>query len=91
MTEHKNIGSNFDDFLAEEVQLDEVTAVAVKRVIAWQLGEAMKEEGISKSSLAKRMQTSSGRVGSDTRRIERKIDALHDDSGCERSRLTNKD
>ena len=43
MTEHKNIGRNFDDFLAEEGELDEVTAVAVKRVVVWQLGESIKE------------------------------------------------
>jgi len=58
MSKHKNIGSNLDDLLAEEGELDEVTAVAVKRVIAWQLSEAMKESGISKSTLAKRMHTS---------------------------------
>ncbi|HQZ83017.1 MAG TPA: helix-turn-helix transcriptional regulator [Pyrinomonadaceae bacterium] len=58
MSKHKNIGSNLDDLLAEEGELDEVTAVAVKRVIAWQLSEAMKESGISKSALAKRMHTS---------------------------------
>ena len=58
MSKHKNISSNFDDLLAKEGELDEVTTVAVKRVIAWQLSEAMKEAGISKSSLAKRMRTS---------------------------------
>lgn len=58
MSKHKNIGSDFDDFLADEGQLEEATAVAVKRVIAWQLGEAMKEAGVSKSALARRMQTS---------------------------------
>ncbi len=33
----KHIGSNFDDFLAEDATLQDVTAVAVKRVIAWQI------------------------------------------------------
>jgi hypothetical protein len=33
----KNIGSSFDDFLSESTMLDEATAVAVKRVIAWQI------------------------------------------------------
>ncbi|MBX3295122.1 MAG: hypothetical protein KF762_05370 [Acidobacteria bacterium] len=47
MTEHKNIGSNFDDFLAEEGQLDEMTSGATERVIAWELSKAMKEEGRS--------------------------------------------
>ena len=55
---HKNIGSNFDDFLREEGILEEVEAVAIKRVIAWQMKEAMKEEHLNKASLAKRMHTS---------------------------------
>lgn len=58
MKKHPNIGSGFDDFLAEEGQLNEVTAVAVKRVIAWQFGQAMKEAGVTKSALARRMHTS---------------------------------
>lgn len=37
----KNIGSSFDDFLQEEATLDEATAVAVKRVIAWQIDQKM--------------------------------------------------
>lgn len=58
MSRHKNIGSDLDDLLAENGELDAVTAAAVKRVIAWQLSEAMKESGISKSSLARKMHTS---------------------------------
>ena len=37
----KNIGSSFDDFLAEEAILEESTAVAMKRVIAWQIAQEM--------------------------------------------------
>jgi len=55
---HKNIGSSFDDFLREEGILEEVEAVAIKRVIAWQMKEAMKEEHVNKATLAKRMHTS---------------------------------
>lgn len=33
----KNIGSNFDDFLAEAAILDECNALAMERVIAWQI------------------------------------------------------
>ncbi|MEO5858648.1 MAG: Fis family transcriptional regulator [Pyrinomonadaceae bacterium] len=55
---HKNIGSSFDEFLADEGELDDVTAIAVKRVIAWQLGQAMKEAGVTKSAFARRMHTS---------------------------------
>ena len=51
-------GSNFDDFLAEDGSLEEVTAMAVKRVIAWQLAQAMKAQHISKTEMAARMHTS---------------------------------
>ena len=33
-------------------------AAAIKHVLAWQITEAMKEQGISKNQMAKRMRTS---------------------------------
>lgn len=36
---NRYIGSNFDDFLTEEGILEEVTAKAVERVAAWEVGE----------------------------------------------------
>mgnify|MGYP001041919972 CR=1 FL=1 len=54
----KNIGSDFDDFLEDDGILEEATAMAVKRVIAFQLAEKMAEESISKTEMAKRMETS---------------------------------
>jgi DNA-binding Xre family transcriptional regulator len=54
----KNIGSSFDDFLQEEAILEDATAVALKRVIAWQIAEEMKVQQITKTELAKRMHTS---------------------------------
>jgi len=54
----KNIGSSFDDLLAEDAMLEEVTAVALKRVIAWQIAEEMKAQHLTKTVLAKRMHTS---------------------------------
>lgn len=54
----KNIGSSFDDFMREEAMLDEATAVAVKRVIAWQIDQEMKSQKLTKSSMAKKMHTS---------------------------------
>ena len=54
----KNIGSNFDDFLKEEATLEGATAVALRRVIAWQIGEEMKAQQMTKTELAKRMHTS---------------------------------
>jgi hypothetical protein len=54
----EHIGSNFDNFLAEDGSLEEATATAVKRVIAWQLAQAMKAQHISKTEMAARMHTS---------------------------------
>jgi predicted XRE-type DNA-binding protein len=56
MTQH--IGSNFDDFLQEEGIFEEVNAVAVKRVLAWQIAQAMKEQNLTKTALAEKMHTS---------------------------------
>jgi antitoxin HicB len=54
----QNLGSDFDDFLAEEGTLEEVTAVAVKRVIAWQIEQEMQAQKITKTAMAKKMRTS---------------------------------
>jgi DNA-binding Xre family transcriptional regulator len=54
----KNIGSSFDDFLQEESLLESSTAVALKRVISWQIDQEMKAQILSKTELAKRMHTS---------------------------------
>ena len=53
-----HIGTDFDDFPAEDGQLEDATAVAIKRVIAWQITEAMNTRGITKTVLAARMHTS---------------------------------
>ncbi len=55
---NKHIGTSFDDFLEEEGILAEAEAVAVKRVIAFQLREKMEEQKLTKTQLAKRMGTS---------------------------------
>jgi DNA-binding Xre family transcriptional regulator len=52
------LGSNFDDFLVEEGLLAEVEAVAIKRVIAYQVTELMKEKNLTKTAMAERMETS---------------------------------
>ena len=54
----RNIGSDFDEFLEEEGLLEEATAVAVKRYIAFQLVEKMSETNLSKAEMARRMETS---------------------------------
>jgi len=55
---HKNIGSNFDDFLKEEGILADVEAVAVKRVIAYQIKHLLDEQKITKLALSQKMGTS---------------------------------
>ena len=52
------IGSSFDDFLKAEGIYEDVTARAIKRVIARQLDALMGKQGLTKSALAKRMNTS---------------------------------
>ena len=54
----KHIGSNFDDFLEEEGILAKTEAVAVKRVIAFQVEQMMKEQNLSKTEMSRRMKTS---------------------------------
>lgn len=52
------IGSSFNDFLKDEGLNQEASAVAIKRVLAWQLENAMAKEGVTKNEMAKRMRTS---------------------------------
>lgn len=58
ISKNRHIGSDFDALLAEQGELEEATAVAVKRVIAWQIEQAMQSTSVNKSALAKRMHTS---------------------------------
>jgi len=51
-------GSSFDSFLEEEGIREEVEAVAVKRVISWQLAEAMRKKKKTKQALARELNTS---------------------------------
>lgn len=52
------IGSSFENFLKEEGTHQESTAIAVKRVLAWQLKQAMEKQQMSKNQMAKAMKTS---------------------------------
>lgn len=58
----RNIGSSFDSFLEEEGILEEVDAVAIKRVIAWQLKQEMDARHITKKAMAQRLNTSRSQV-----------------------------
>ncbi|KPA88423.1 Helix-turn-helix domain [Pseudomonas asplenii] len=76
---NKHIGSDFDDFLQEEIA-DEVCAAALKRVIAWQLTELMKTQRMSKKALAERMHTS-------RKAVDRALD--QNDAGMTLATLSN--
>jgi len=62
MADNRHRGSTLDSFLEVEGVLAEVQAKAIKEVIAWQLGEAMRQQGLSKSGLARLMHTSRTQV-----------------------------
>jgi len=53
-----NIGSDFDDFLAEHGILTDAETTAIKRVIAFQVMKLMDEQGLTKTEMATRMNTS---------------------------------
>ena len=58
MSHNAHIGSSFDDLLTEDGILEDVSAGAVKRVLAWQLEQAMNAQNLSKTAMAKQMHTS---------------------------------
>jgi antitoxin HicB len=58
MTTNPHFGSSFDDWLKEQGLYEEVTTHAIKRVLAWQIEQAMKAQRISKTEMARRMHTS---------------------------------
>jgi len=51
-------GSTFDSFLEQEGIREEVEAVAIKRVLAWQLEQAMQEQRKTKQAMARQLHTS---------------------------------
>ena len=54
----KHIGSQFEDFLAEEGLLETCRAAAIKFKIAHELEKAMSARALSKAEVAKRLKTS---------------------------------
>jgi len=58
----KHLGSSIDKFLKEEGIFEEAEAQAVKEVVAWQLGEAMRAKKISKARMAVLLKTSRSQV-----------------------------
>jgi antitoxin HicB len=58
MTTHPYIGSSLDDLLEEDGILEEVDAIAIKRVLACLVQELMQEKGLTKTAMAQEMNTS---------------------------------
>ena len=53
-----NMKSDFDELLKEDGIYEDVNDIAIKRVIAYQLEEEMKAQSITKTKMAKMMNTS---------------------------------
>ena len=51
-------GSSFENFLKDQGTYEATVEQAVKRVLAYQLAEAMSTQGITKLAMAKRLETS---------------------------------
>ena len=56
--EKGKVGGLFEDFLKEQGTCGETTEYAVKRVLAFQIAQMMKEQNISKVEMARRLETS---------------------------------
>ena len=68
---HPHRGSKVDDWLKEEGIYEAATQTAIKEVLAWQLAEVMKTEGVTKVEMARRMKTSRWQ-------LDRVLDPTHD-------------
>lgn len=55
-------GTSLDEFLAEDGIREAAKAAALTRVVAWQLGQEMERQGITKAALAEHMHTSRAQV-----------------------------
>lgn len=58
MTKNPHIGSSLDDLLEEDGLLSEVNAIALKRVLAWQVEQEMTAKQMTKTAMAAAMHTS---------------------------------
>ena len=74
----QHTGSTLDSFLEEEGIREEVEAVAVKRVLAWQLTEAMRKKKKTKQALARQLNTSRSQLDRllDPENISVSLDAI---------------
>jgi hypothetical protein len=76
VTDHS--GSTFDSFLEREGIREEVEAVAIKRVLAWQLSQAMLEQQKTKQAMAKQLRTSRSQLDRllDPRNVSVSLDTI---------------
>ena len=60
MTKRKNphIGGLFEDWLKEEGLYEETTNASIKKVVAWQIEQAMQAQNLTRTEMARRMATS---------------------------------
>ena len=70
-SEKGRAGPLFEDFLKEQGAYEDSTALAVKRVLAFRIAAAMKEQGITKVEMAARLSTSRSQ-------LDRLLDPAHD-------------
>lgn len=71
-------GSTFDSFLEQEGIREEVEAVAIKRVLAWQLEQAMRKQQKTKQAMARQLHTSRSQLDRllDPRNISVTLDTI---------------
>jgi antitoxin HicB len=58
MKKNRHIGTTFESLLEEDGTLVEADAAALKRVLAWQVRQAMAEQKLTRSAMAREMRTS---------------------------------
>ena len=71
-------GSSFDAFLEEEGIREEVEAVAIKRVLAWQISQEMQQQKKTKQAMARDLQTSRSQLDRllDPRNVSVSLDTM---------------
>lgn len=71
-------GSSFDSFLEQEEIREEVEAVAIKRVLAWQLEQAMRKQQKTKQAMARQLHTSRSQLDRllDPRNVSVSLDTI---------------
>ena len=58
MKKNRHVGSTLESLLEEDGTLVEADAAALKRVLAWQVEQAMAEKKLTRSAMAREMRTS---------------------------------